>query len=325
MPRQLVAVAPRQAVLQEYEEGPLPHGHVRVGVRFGSPKHGTELVRYHGLRQTQYPCGLGNICVGAVAEVAEGVEGLRRGDMVAGYGNLRETHTWKADEVWRLNDRMTWQEAVCCDPAIYALAGIRDGRVRLGDCVAVFGLGAIGQMAVQLARLAGAVFVAGVDPVALRRQAALENGTDVVLDPTSQDVGAELKKGTRERGVDVAIETSGSYQALDEAMRGLAFGGTVSVVGWYKECKGGLDIGEVAHFTIPNLVFARACSEPNRDHPRWDLGRISATCWSLLADGRLQCENVVQPVVPFSRSAEAYGEFVDAHPEKSIKLGVEFD
>jgi len=325
VPRELVAVGPGQPVLRDSEDGPVPEGQVRVKVEFGAPKHGTEMVFYRVAREAKFPVDLGNMCVGRVVEVGEGVDSPALGDTVAWYGHLRETHTWQASEVRLLSYNMTWKEAVCFDPAQFALSGIRDGRVRLGDCVAVFGLGAIGQMAAQMARLAGAAFVAAVDPISLRRDVALENGADVALDPTAQDVAAELKKATGNRGVDVVIETSGSYKALNEAMRGLAFGGTVAFVGWSKECKGGLDFGEVAHFTIPNLVFARACSDPNRDHPRWDFGRIMDTCWELLASKQLKCENLVQPVVPFSQSAEAYKEFVELHPERSVKLGVEFE
>jgi len=82
-----------------------------------------------------------------------------------------------------------------------------------------------------------------------------------------------------------------------------AFGGNVAVVGWAKECKGGLDFGAEAHFNIPNLIFARACSDPNRDHPCWDFVRIMDTCWQLLSDGQLQCEEIIQPVAPFAESA----------------------
>jgi hypothetical protein len=44
---------------------------------------------------------------------------------------------------------------------------------------------------------------------------------------------------------------------------------------------------------------------------------------SLLRRGRLQCEGIVQPVVPFEESAEAYRQ-IEAHPETCVKLGVRF-
>lgn len=324
MPKELVAIAVRQPVLRDYEEGPVSEGHIRVKVEFGSPKRGTELTLYRGYRGAKFPMRLGNMCVGQIIEIGAGVEGFKIGDRVAGYGGLRDTHTWRANSVRRLSARMTPKEAVCFDPAQFALSGIRDGQVRLGDRAAVFGLGAIGQMAVQMVKMSGASFVAAVDPIPRRLEVAKKTGADMVIDPTGQDVGAILKEATNGQGLDVAIETSASYEALQQAIRGLAFGGTVSVVGWAKECTGGLDFGAEAHINIPNLIFARACSDPNRDHPRWSFARIMDICWQWLSEGKFQCEDIVEPVVSFSESVQAYQE-MDLHPEKSIKVGVAFE
>ena len=321
--KELIAIAPRKPILQDYEDGPISDEQVRVKVEFGAPKRGSELTGYHAVRGSSFPMGLGNMCVGRIIEIGDGVEGFSIGDRVASHGHLRETHTWNANGLLRLEDRMTWKEAVCYDPTLFALGGIRDGQVRLGDAVAVFGLGAIGQITVQMAIMAGASFVVAVDPIEKRRQAAISAGGDMALDPTSVDVAKELKAATNGQGIDVAIETSAAYEALDQAIRGLAWGGNVAVVGWMKECKGGLDLGAVAHFNIPNLIFARSCSDPNRDHPRWDWGRIQKICWQWLSEGRFQCEDIVSPVVPFLESPKAYEE-MDFHPEKSIKLGVSF-
>ena len=323
MPKELVAIAPRQPVLRDYEDGPLPADSVRVQVEFGAPKRGTEMTMYYGLRGAGFPQGLGNMCVGKVSEIGSEVEGVEIGERVAGYGHLKETHTWNAQRILKMNERMTWKEAVCYDPAHFALAAVRDGQVRVGDRVAVFGLGALGLMSQQFAKIAGADFVAVVDPIGGRRAVAEKTGADLVLDPTACNVGEALKEATGGLGVDVAIETSANYHALDDAIRSVAFEGTVVVVGWAKECKGGLDLGAVAHFNIPNLIFARANSDPNRDHPRWSFGRIMDTCWKWLSEGRFDCEDIVVPVVPFADAAAAYEE-MDNHPERSVKLGVSF-
>ena len=323
MPKELVAIAPRQPVLSDYEDGPLPADSVRVRVEFGAPKRGTEMTMYYGLRGAGFPQGLGNMCVGKVSEIGSEVEGVEIGERVAGYGHLKETHTWNAQRILKMNERMTWKEAVCYDPAHFALAAVRDGQVRVGDRVAVFGLGALGLMSQQFAKIAGADFVAVVDPIEGRRAVAEKTGADLVLDSTACNVGEALKEATGGLGVDVAIETSANYHALDDAIRSVAFEGTVVVVGWAKECKGGLDLGAVAHFNIPNLIFARANSDPNRDHPRWSFGRIIDTCWKWLSEGRFDCEDIVAPVVPFADAAAAYEE-MDNHPERSVKLGVSF-
>lgn len=323
MPKELVAIAPREPVLREYEDGPVQEGHVRVQIEFGAPKRGTEMTMYYGLRGARFPQGLGNMCVGKIIEIGDGVENCEIGERVAGYGNLKETHTWRANGVLKMAEQMTWKQAVCYDPAHFALSAIRDGQVRAGDRVAVFGLGAIGLVTQQFAKEAGADFIACVDPIERRRAVAEKTDADLVLDPTECNVGEVLKEATGGLGLDVAIETSANYNALDDAIRSVAFEGTVAVAGWAKECTGGLDLGAVAHFNIPNLIFARANSDPNRDHPRWNFGRIRDTCWKWLSEGRFDCEDIVDPVVPFEDSVEAYIE-MDNHPERSVKLGVSF-
>ncbi len=323
MPKELVAIAPRQPILREYEDGPVPADSVRVQIEFGAPKRGTEMTLYYGFRGAGFPHGLGNMCVGKIIEIGGNVEGFEIGERVASHGHLKETHTWKAARLLKMPDRMTWKEAVCYDPAHFALSSIRDGQVRVGDRVAVFGLGAIGLMTQQFAKEAGADFIACVDPIEKRRVVAEKTGAALVLDPTACNVGEVLHEVSGGLGLDVAMETSANYKALDDAIRSVAFEATVVVAGWAKECKGGLDLGAVAHMNIPNLIFARANSDPNRDHPRWNFTRIRNTCWQWLADGRFDCEDIVDPVVPFEDSVEAYIE-MDNHPERSVKLGVSF-
>ena len=144
-----------------------------------------------------------------------------------------------------------------------------------------------------------------------------------MIDPTACNTGEVLKEATGGLGVDVAVETSAIYEALDDALRSVTFEGTIVYAGRAKACTGGLDLGAVAHVNIPNIIFARANSDPNRDHPRWNFKRIIDTCWKWLAEGRFDCEDVVDPVVPFEDSVEAYIE-MDNHPERSVKLGVSF-
>jgi threonine dehydrogenase-like Zn-dependent dehydrogenase len=351
MPKKLVAVAPRKAALVDYEEATVGRNQVKVRVEYASPKHGTEvgifrgedpfvadlfdedwrlfLERKSGVREAENGDGpvLGNQWVGVIVEKGSDVARFNVGDRVCGYGGIQETQISDAVNtpfLLDVPDTMPWKSALCFDPAQFALGGIRDGHVRLGDCVAVFGLGAIGGIAAQMAKAAGATYVAVVDPIEKRRHAAIEAGADAAFDPLSQDVGLELKKATGRAGVDAAIETSGNEQALQQALRGLAYGGTIAFVGWARAFSGTLDLGREAHFNNASLVFSRASSEPSRDHPRWDRRRIAMSCWDLLASGAIDCERIVDPVVSFDEAPRAYEEYVDRNPQQSVKLGITF-
>jgi threonine dehydrogenase-like Zn-dependent dehydrogenase len=340
MPKELVATGKEQVAFREYKSPALQPGEVRVKSLFGAAKHGTEMALYKGyaaprggldeeyrvltphVDMVRYPVRLGNMCVGKVIEAGSGVSRLSVGDVVFGLGAFREEHVWP-ESVRNLAPDVPWQSAVCLDPADFALGALRDGHVRVGDAVAVFGMGAIGLMAVQIARVAGANPIIAIEPIALRRQLALDCGADLALDPTVCDAGLEIKNATEKRGADVCVEYSGSHLALQAALRGVAYLGTIVAGAWPGAYPAGLDLGAEAHFNRPRIVFTRACSEPNPDHPNWDEERILDVAWHLLSCGDLQGVPIVQPIVAFDDLITEYPK-IATHPEQSVKLGVRF-
>jgi threonine dehydrogenase-like Zn-dependent dehydrogenase len=58
-------------------------------------------------------------------------------------------------------------------------------------------------------------------------------GADIVLDPKTMDIVAEIRKLTGGRGVDVAIEALGTQTTFETALRSLRPGGTLSSLGVY--------------------------------------------------------------------------------------------
>jgi threonine dehydrogenase-like Zn-dependent dehydrogenase len=339
MPRELIAVSAERIEFRDYEEPALRAAQVRVRTDYAAAKHGTEaaMVRGYGAARGPWDGGLrlfdrsrggaggisvpvGNMFVGTVTEAGSSVTGIGLGDRVLGYGHFSDTHTVEASSLRAIPDGVDWRSAVCLDPADFALGAVRDGNVRIGDAVAVFGLGAIGLMVVQIARMAGATPLIAVDPLARRREIAAGLGADLALDPTAVDARLEIKRATRRPGVDVAIEYSGNAAALQAALRGVAFGGTVVAGAFPAPYPAGLDLGAEAHMNIPRIVFSRACSEPGRDFPRWPETRLYDTCWTWIREGRLRGESVVDPVVPFDDLPTAYGRILSA-PESAVKLG----
>lgn len=342
--KELVLGKEGKPVLEAYVEGAVGPGMIKVESEFGAPKHGTE---WHGEGKDPFAKvyydekthifrkrvhekindgknGLGNMFVGRIIEIGEGVEGLTLGQRVAGYGNLRDTHIVKSEDLLVMPERMTWKEAVCYDPLQFAIGGLRDGHVRIGDRVLISGLGAIGLMAAQAAKLAGASFVAVSDPIENRRNVALENGADVAFDPMKDDFGLILRDMTEGLGMDVVIETSGNYKAIEQGIRALAYGGNFAMVGWLKECHIPINLGYEAHFNQCHFYFSRACSEPNNDYPRWNFNRICGTAWDLLCKGKIKCDNIVDPVVDFNGCDVAYIHYIIENPCESVKMGVKF-
>jgi len=341
MPKELICDAPGKLRWNEYDEPALTGRQVRIRGRHGAAKHGTELASFKGYAAqrgpydavhgvwTYAPTGearggmVGNMVVGEVVEVGPEVEALAAGDRVLAHGGFRQTHVCDERRCWKLPAELSWKSAVCLDPADFALGAVRDGQVRVGDAVAVLGIGAIGLMAVQLAVAGGASIVIVSDPLPNRRVVAERLGADVALDPSTCDVGLEIRKATGNRGADVVIEYSGTAAAMQAALRGVAFGGNVVAGAFPPPYAAGLDLGAEAHRHIPNIVFTRSCSEPNRDHPRWDEQRLLATCMKMLVEGTIGGEEIVTPVVPFDDLLTEYPR-IATEPDTYIKLGTEY-
>ncbi len=347
MPKELLAIAPKEPVLAEYEEPPLKPDQIRIKSCFSAEKHGTMLPIYRGLsafsekafdpetglfipkhrgggQSISFPIRLGNMTVGTVIEVGSQVKRFRVGDRVYGYLPIRETHTVHEKDVNHAPPELSDEEIVCIDPATVALMAVREGHLRLGDSVAVFGLGAVGLMTIQMAKLSGALLVIGVEPIEKRRKLAKSYGADIVIDPTSCDVGLEIKKITKWKGVDITIETSGSYAALHQAIRGTRYGGTIVPVSWYHGEARELNLGEEWHFNRHIMVSgARVESEPYRDYPLWNRERVYQTVIEFFKKKLLRVDGLLSPIVQFKDVVEAY-RMLDERPEETIKLGVRY-
>jgi len=348
LPKELLALAPGKPALLDYEEPPLKPNQVRIKSVFSAEKHGTTLLIYRGLSPfseksfdpetglfmpkcegkgwtVSFPIKLGNMTVGLVIEVGSQVKRFKVEDRIYGYLPIRETHTVDEDKINLAPPELSDEEIVCIDPAAVALMAVCEGHVRLGDIVAVFGLGAIGLMTVQMAKLSGAMLVIGVEPIERRKELAKRYGADVVIDPRECDAGLEIRKATGWKGVDISIETNGSYSALHQAIRGTRYGGTIVPVSWYHGEAKGLNLGEEWHFNRQVMVSgARVESEPYRDYPLWNRERVYETVVSLFKRKLLRIDGMLTPIVHFKDVVEAY-RMIDERPEETIKLGVRYN
>ena len=315
---------------------------MRVRVEFAAPKHGTELHSLTGSPQhrkqwdeelrlylpraeplplTERP--VGNVVVGVVSEAGSEVASYSAGDRVFGYGPIREEHQMPAD-AWRPLDGLSETDAVCSDPAHVALVAVRDGNVRIGDAVAVFGMGAIGLMTVQIAASSGATTVIAVDPIEGRRARALALGADLVVDPSAEDAGLRIKRATGNHGVDVAIETSGAAAALHQAIRAIRQCGTIVHVPFGPKDASTLQLDEEFHLNRPTIIGSQAVwRNPDRSYPLWDEERARVTAIDLFRRGIVTSEGIVTPIVGFPDAAQALADGLAA-PDRAIKIGVRF-
>lgn len=137
------------------------------------------------------------------------------------------------------------QVLMCPDVMSTGFSGAESGRVKIGDCVAVFAQGPIGLCATAGARLMGATSIIAVESIPERQQMARRLGADEIVDYSKGDPVAEIMRLTDGRGVDVAIEALGKQETFAAALSVLRPGGTLSSLGVYS-----------SDLTIPLGAFA---------------------------------------------------------------------
>lgn len=346
MPKGLYVEQPCHVTLRDYDDPPLRDDQYRIRVEFATIKHGTEFHVFSGqspFQDRRFDGNLrlfvpgkeeakageahghfaGNMVVGTVAEVGKAVQRFRPGERVYCHGPACETVTRREGEGELLRPPMTETDAVCLDPALYAYAAIRDARVCLGDKVVLFGLGAIGLMAVQMLRLNGCLRVIAVDPVEKRRRLAEALGAHLALDPTQCDVGWEVRQSLG-CGADLAIEASGHYRALRDAIRSVRNCARIVTLGYYRGKDSELELGaEFFHNRLELIASMPVWDNPSREHPVWDYGRLWRAVVEFFQKRALTSRGILDPIVDFADSPAAYLEAY-RDPSYAVKLGISF-
>ncbi len=349
MPLRLAITGPHQVEVLEYQDPPLEAHEVLVKTELASGKHGTtramfDDVNFRGqefdLQQRIFveakpgadrprpsreaPWGTGNAGVGVVIAVGPEVTRWHIGDRVFGPMDVRETNICHEDRLWALGD-LDPELAVCFEAAYVPFNCIRESNIRLGDRVAVIGLGAIGLLATHMARLAGAEKVFSVDPLPNRREWAARNGADETFDPRDGDIALRIHELTGGQGVDVAIESSGAYAALHTAIRSVRLGGTVCSAGFYQGEANGLWLGREWHHNRITVIVPHGCGwgHQPRDYPAWDVRRIEDTIVSMMRQGKLTAPGLINPIVPIYKGPDVWRQIEEA-PSQVIKYAVRF-
>ena len=110
-------------------------------------------------------------------------------------------------------------------------AAMLTGEVGVGDSVAVFGCGGVGDAAIAGARLAGAATVIAVDLDARKLELAKEFGATHTVDASTTDPVEAIQALTDGNGADVCIEAVGNPKVFEQAFYARDLAGTVVQVG----------------------------------------------------------------------------------------------
>lgn len=232
--KQAILVGPRSTEIVERSTPDAGAGEVSVRVR-ACGVCASESHRWQGDTPT-FPLELGHEVAGEVVAVGAGVRSVTRGQRVTGlfHRGFAEYAVAPEDQVVLLPESVSYETGIG-EPIACIISALRRTRVEPGDTVAVVGLGFMGLLMLQAARLKGPARVIAIDPRGDVHAAALALGADIALAP--EDVGDGLRvfqRGTPEQGVDVAIETTGVQAGLTLAGELVRNHGMLAILGYHQ-------------------------------------------------------------------------------------------
>jgi predicted dehydrogenase len=153
------------------------------------------------------PIPLGYSCAGIVETVGRGAEEFAVGDRVAcaGMGAASHAHAVVVPKnlTVPIPDAVSFEDASYVTLGAIALQGVRIADIRLGDRVAVIGLGLLGQLTVQILRSSGARVI-GIDLDPAKVALAIELGAETAV-ARAEDVKGAVGTFTGGVGVDAVI------------------------------------------------------------------------------------------------------------------------
>jgi 2-desacetyl-2-hydroxyethyl bacteriochlorophyllide A dehydrogenase len=181
------------------------------------------------------PCGQCEFCLsGKLSQCGGAIGGWKFGNTINGAQAEYLLVPNAQANLAKIPDELTDEQVVLlADIASTGFSASESAPVQVGDSVAIFAQGPIGLCATVGARLKGAGLVIAVESDPIRMQMSKRMGADIMIDYHKQDVADTIRRLTRGRGVDVAIEALGTSQTFESALKVLRPGGTLSSLGVY--------------------------------------------------------------------------------------------
>ena len=266
------------------------------------------------------PLMLGYSSAGTVIAVGEGITDIQSGDRVACAGAGLANHAEFACIPRLLLAKMpglevSFDEAAFSTLGAVALHGVRTAEVKLGDAVAVIGLGLMGQLTLQILKAAGCRVI-GFDIHSQRATLALQLGADATCDSAGvfRDLCLQRTSGRGADAVLITAETASSepVNLAGAVARDRAIVCAVGTVGM--EIQRRVFFEKELDFRISRSYgpgrYDTAFEQKGHDYPigyvRWTETRNMEAFLDLLAGAKIDVKPIITHRIPIENAVAAY-------------------
>ena len=333
MPEAVWFGGPQRVEIRQEPDAPVGPDDVRVRAVVSGISAGSELLVYRGGAPPElqpdlptvsgdfgFPIKFAYASVGRVIEVGPKVVVPAVDDIVFVHHPHQTEYVVPAEAPIRLPEGLPADVGVFAANLETAVTVGLDAHPRIGEAVLVTGQGVVGLLVTMLLRRAGVNPIVTADLHERRRAASAAAGANHALgvDVDLVDAVLELTDG---RGVDVAIEVSGSPAALQACIDATAFAGTVVVASWYGTRDASLSLGGRFHRRRLRVVSSQVSTLDPTLGPRWDRARRTDLVSDLLKV--LPLDELITHRFPLAQAASAY-ELLDQHAGECLQVVLDY-
>lgn len=253
-----VLYGPQDLRITDFQEPALDSNSVKIKVHYCGIC-GTDFHKYEGKagsRQIEYPVPLGHEVSGIVEAVGNKVTNFKAGDRVTADPNWSCGKCWYCksgkrhlcdgsrgvvkgmaelicppeENVYHIPDSLSLADAALTEPLSCCLHGVDILDIKLGETVCIIGLGAIGQLILQLCAKSAAARIIVVEPIESKREKAMHLGATLFINPKTENIHARLEEVGIEC-IDKIIECVGLPETAETAFNIAGKGATVVLFG----------------------------------------------------------------------------------------------
>jgi len=325
--RRLICPDKGRIEVEEFEIPPVAVDQVLIENELTAVSVGTEIYCWqHGAEPggvPSFPRTTGYCSCGVVVEAGSSVQDVKVGDRVAAQGT-HASHGLASRYFYRVPEETISEDAVFLVMAAIAMHGIRRAQIQLGEGVAIVGMGVVGQLALSLCALAGAMPLIAIDLVSARLEKAEARGADASINPGEcEDVAAQVRELCQEDGVDAVIEATGNPGVYPMAASLARTAGRLVALGSPRGTVE-MDFMRDVHLREVDIIGAIQPLTPESDHLyyRWTKNRDRELLLQMMARGRLRVADLISHRVRPEACQRTY-EMLAETPREA--LGVVFE
>lgn len=271
----------------------------------------------------KYPFYTGYSSVGTIVDAGSEIKDFKVGQRVAARSQHRQYSPTGEQYLYSIPDSVDDESGAWVAFGSIVQGGVRRPKIVLGESVVVIGLGMLGQLAVQFAKVCGAGEIIAIDTAPRRLEMAASHGATYTLACGVEDSREKVLEITGGHGAEVVFDVTGYAPVFQHALRLLRRFGRLVILG---------DTGTPSEQRLTSDVITKDLQilgahdgnppAESSDFARWSKPELIALFFKLLQRGQMRVDDLITHRYSPADAPEAYHMLQTRRDEA---MGVLFD